>query len=105
MHSCCWGPPPFRRVCDRHCAVGYESFLSNEITKEKNNPTKIYQCSAKALPLPLDLAVARREACNGSHKLREEQYAGRAGGGCGAARGMQWREEQCANLEDGEVEW
>ena len=59
----------------------------------------------KALPLSLDLAVARREACNGSHKLREEQCIGRAGGGGGVARGVQWREEQCANLEDGEVEW
>ena len=43
----------------------------------------------KALPLSLDLAVARREACNGSHKLREEQCAGHTGGHGGAARGVQ----------------
>jgi hypothetical protein len=43
--------------------------------------------------------------CNGSHKLREEQCASRVGGSGGAARGVQWRDEQCANLEDGEVEW
>ena len=59
----------------------------------------------ESIPLPLDLAAARREACNGSHKLREEQCAGHAGGGSGAAQGMQWREEQCAILEEGEVEW
>ena len=59
----------------------------------------------ESIPLPLDLAAALHEACNGSHKLREEQCAGRAGGGDDEARGVQWREEQCANLEDGEVEW
>ena len=59
----------------------------------------------ESIPLPLDLAAARREACNGSHKLREEQCASRVGGGGVGARGVQWREEQCANLEDGEVEW
>ena len=59
----------------------------------------------ESIPLPLDLATAWREACNGSHKLREEQCVVRVGGGGGAAQGMQWREEQCANLEDGEVEW
>ena len=59
----------------------------------------------ESILLPLDLVVAWREACNGSHKLREEQCAGHAGGGGGVARGVQWREEQCANLEDGEVEW
>ena len=52
----------------------------------------------ESIPLPLDLEVVRREACNGSHKLREEQSVGRAGGGGGVARGVQWREEQYANL-------
>ena len=59
----------------------------------------------ESIPLPLDLAATRREACNGSHKLREEQCAGRVEGGRGATRGVQWREEQRVNLEDGEVEW
>ena len=59
----------------------------------------------ESIPLPLDLVVAWRKACNDSHKLREEQYADHAGGGGGTARGVQWREEQCTNLEDGEVEW
>ena len=59
----------------------------------------------ESIPLLLDLGVARHEVCNGSHKLREEQCASHAGGGRGAAQGVQWREEQCTNLEDGEVEW
>ena len=59
----------------------------------------------ESIPLPLDLATTRREMCNSSHKLQEEQCAGRVGGGGGAARGVQWREEHCANFGDGEVEW
>ena len=43
----------------------------------------------ESIPLPLDLVAARREACNGSHKLREEQCAGRAGGVGDVARGVQ----------------
>ena len=43
----------------------------------------------KSIPLPLNSAAARREACNGSHKLLEKQCAGLVGGGDGAARGVQ----------------
>jgi hypothetical protein len=42
----------------------------------------------ESIPLPLDLAAVWPEACNGSHKLQEEQCVGRAGGGGGIAQGM-----------------
>ena len=55
-------------------------------SKEENNLIRV---KCESIPLPLDLAAARCEACNGSHKLREEQCTGYAGGGGGAARGVQ----------------
>jgi hypothetical protein len=44
----------------------------------------------KAYPLPLDLVLARREACNGSHKMRQEQCTSHVGGGGSVAQGMEW---------------
>ena len=83
--SRCWSPPVstrtwFVRLVTAFLLLaasstskslwGCESLLSNEMTEEKNNPTKIDHWSAKALPLPLDLVVIRREADNGWHKLQ-----------------------------------